>query len=74
MLRRTLVICLVTFISFSLIPLSMIWDNDQQSNQPQVQHGIMDLAEWDYEHNQIITLDGEWEFYGNQLLTPEDFK
>jgi class 3 adenylate cyclase len=36
--------------------------------------GRMDLASWDITKNGNISLDGEWEFYGNQLLTPEDFK
>lgn len=33
----------------------------------------MDLSEWDFEKMGIITLDGDWEFYWNQLLEPGDF-
>src|SRR5450432_1662956 len=36
--------------------------------------GRMDLSSWDITKNGKISLDGEWEFYGNQLLTPGDFK
>ena len=36
--------------------------------------GRMDLTSWDIAGKGKIALDGEWEFYGNQLLTPEDFK
>lgn len=36
--------------------------------------GRLDLASWDIASKGKISLDGEWEFYGNQLLTPEDFK
>jgi class 3 adenylate cyclase len=36
--------------------------------------GRMDLSSWDITRNGKISLDGEWEFYGNQLLTPGDFK
>ncbi len=36
--------------------------------------GRMDLTSWDIEKDGKISLDGEWEFYGNKLLTPEDFK
>ena len=36
--------------------------------------GKMDLSSWDITKNGKISLDGEWEFYGNQLLTPDDFK
>ncbi|MDR9857584.1 ATP-binding protein [Paenibacillus sp. VCA1] len=34
----------------------------------------MDLSAWDFKQNKRIKLDGEWQFYWNQLLTPEDFK
>ena len=34
----------------------------------------MDLSSWDIVKKAKISLDGEWEFYGNQLLSPEDFK
>lgn len=33
----------------------------------------MDLSTWDYGQQKIIKLDGEWEFYWNQLLMPEHF-
>lgn len=33
----------------------------------------MDLSTWDYQQQKIIKLDGEWEFYWNQLLMPEHF-
>jgi class 3 adenylate cyclase len=36
--------------------------------------GRIDLSTWDIAKNGKISLDGEWEFYGNQLLTPDDFK
>ena len=36
--------------------------------------GRMDLSSWDFAKNGKISLDGDWEFYDNQLLTPGDFK
>ena len=36
--------------------------------------GKMDLSSWDINNRGKISLDGEWEFYGNQLLTPDDFR
>ena len=37
--------------------------------------GVLDLREWDFENRQggIKKLDGEWEFYWNELLTSENF-
>src|SRR5688500_15288833 len=36
--------------------------------------GKMDLSSWDIKKNGKLSLDGEWEFYYNQLLSPADFK
>lgn len=35
--------------------------------------GILDLSEFDFSSDVTVPLNGEWEFYWNQLLTPEDF-
>ncbi len=35
--------------------------------------GRLDLRDWDFNKNGITRLDGEWEFYWNELLTPDDF-
>ena len=42
-------------------------------NQPIAKSGILDLKAWDFKQKGIISLDGEWEFYWNQLLTYDDF-
>lgn len=34
------------------------------------QEGLLDLTAWDFQDNQVLSLDGEWEFYWNQLLEP----
>ncbi|OEF98143.1 hypothetical protein BHF68_00165 [Desulfuribacillus alkaliarsenatis] len=33
----------------------------------------MNLIDWDWETDGIVSLDGQWEFYWEHLLTPEDF-
>ncbi|HWQ80330.1 MAG TPA: hypothetical protein VN381_15995, partial [Anaerovoracaceae bacterium] len=35
--------------------------------------GRADLTGVDFSHNQLVSLNGQWEFYWNKLLTPEDF-
>lgn len=35
--------------------------------------GKTDLSTVPFEQDEIVPLDGEWEFYWNQLLTPQDF-
>ncbi|MBS4209122.1 ATP-binding protein [Bacillus sp. FJAT-50079] len=41
-------------------------------HQPYVTKGIIDLRNWEFSHNETITLDGEWEFYPEQLLLNPD--
>jgi class 3 adenylate cyclase len=41
---------------------------------PQVIESHINLANWDFSNDGIIALDGKWEFYWQQLLSPEDFK
>ena len=40
---------------------------------PKANHGSLNLAKWDFAADGIIALDGEWEFYWQQLLVPNDF-
>lgn len=74
MLRKTIVICLISLIAISFIPLSIYIDDDHRMNEMYVRNGVMDLSSWDYERNKRIKLDGEWEFYWNQLLPPSAFQ
>lgn len=37
-------------------------------------NGVLDLSAWDLDANGTVHLDGEWEFYWAQLLTPQDFE
>lgn len=67
-------ICLISVIAAALIPLSIFLDHDKETKDLQVRHGVMDLSSWNGEQNKRIKLDGEWEFYWNQLLSPAYFK
>ena len=37
---------------------------------PPAQQGVLDARTWDWQQPRTIDLDGEWEFYWNQLLLP----
>lgn len=41
---------------------------------PVAEKGRLDLSEWNFLKNEHVRLNGEWEFYDNEILTPEDFK
>ncbi len=40
---------------------------------PKAVGGILDLSDWDFEESGIVDLDGEWEFYWNDLVLSSDF-
>ncbi len=48
--------------------------NEQKTLVPKAKQGVMDLSNYDFESNDVVKLDGEWEFYWNRLLTTNDFK
>lgn len=37
------------------------------------EQGFLDLAAWTFKKDEIVYLDGQWEFYWGRLLTPGDF-
>ncbi|MFC3770247.1 ATP-binding protein [Paenibacillus sp. GCM10012303] len=53
---------------YSLIQFAVSVDRNPRSVQ-----GWLDLREWNFRKDGEVRLTGEWEFYRNQLLTPDDF-
>ena len=43
------------------------------SGSGRVVDGKVDLSRVDFKQNKLVQLNGHWEFYWDQLLTPEDF-
>jgi len=66
-LRWCVIILLGLFITAGCISKS------SGRSQPTVIKGTLDLRKWDFEKDGVVSLDGEWEFYWNQLLEPKDF-
>lgn len=44
-----------------------------RSPQPLAKNGNFDLSKWNFHEDGIIQLDGQWSFYWNKLLVPDDF-
>ncbi|MCT8977148.1 ATP-binding protein [Clostridium sp. CX1] len=64
---------LITLITLICIIGSSLNVNQGKKTNPIAVNGVIDLRNWDFNKDGIIKLDGQWEFYHNQLLTPEDF-
>ena len=63
---------IIIAIIFSYLLFS-ISDPIFKKKSPIVHQGVIDLRSWDFEEDDIVSLLGEWEYYDEQLLTPEDF-
>lgn len=46
--------------------------DDKVKNAAIAKNGVIDLRNWDFNSNGMIKLDGQWEYYSNELLTPKD--
>ncbi len=67
----------LTFVLLTLCLLGMVGCQVVQpnpNNAPQAESGVLRLSAWDFEQDGPIALRGEWEFYWEQLLTPQDFQ
>ncbi|QGU94578.1 hypothetical protein GOM49_05230 [Clostridium bovifaecis] len=47
--------------------------NGKEEHIPIAKDGVLDLRDWDFKNDGIIKLDGNWEFYENELLSPRSF-
>lgn len=66
--------------SFSILPLILsllvlfIFSGcGDKKNAPKASSGVVDLAAWNFQHDGVVKLAGQWDFFQNQLLAPDDF-
>ncbi len=63
-------ILLVFILSF----MAAACNHGSDQSQPVAVQGMLDLAEYNIASGQPVPMSGEWEFYWDKLLTPDDFK
>lgn len=67
---------MVSILSIGVFLLPTYWIVNMLKSwhaNPVAHEGVMDLREWDFTRDGSVKLVGGWEFYRNQLLTPESF-
>ena len=69
--RLVFMLMLITVI---IISCTYVFAENIYASELQIKKGFLDATEYDFENDHIISLDGEWEFYWNELLEPDDFK
>ncbi|MCL6591593.1 MAG: response regulator [Firmicutes bacterium] len=68
-----IVIFLIILAGAALLPAGCRTGQKSRPPAPQAINGAIDLSRWDFEKDGPVYLNGEWEFYWGQLLTPGDF-
>ncbi|MDQ7095714.1 ATP-binding protein [Desulfosporosinus sp. PR] len=54
-----------------LLLFGLLEASDNRGREPEpARQGVLDLRAWDFASDQVVPLDGQWEFYWNQLLEP----
>ena len=71
--RHNLYIIALPFIIAYLIFFSACLNDSPRRIAPRAIKGVLDLTDWDFKKDGPIDLNGEWEFYWMQHLTPVDF-
>jgi two-component system, LytTR family, sensor kinase len=75
MIKRILGLFAIATIGMLLFLLPSLFNEVQkQDSRLTAERGSLDAATWDFERNSVLRLDGEWELYWDELLTPEDFE
>jgi PAS domain S-box-containing protein len=72
--RHNLYTIVLPFIIGYLIFFSACLNDTPRKIPPRAVKGFLDLTAWDFKNDGPVDLNGEWEFYWMQHLTPEDFK
>ncbi len=63
------------FFAILLVLLPLFWGCARTEDvPPRARQGVIDLSAWDFDTSGSVDLSGEWEFYWQQLLSPEDFR
>lgn len=68
---RKIVCGIIIFFSITIVFISC--NQKKTFYRPGAIEGVLDLRNWDESSNQVISLDGDWEFYWNQLIEPSQF-
>lgn len=70
-LKLRLLVALGSFLLFTFLAISGI-ATAQMVASPRAEKGLLDLTEWDFQHNHA-SLHGEWEFYVGKFIDPDFF-
>lgn len=65
---------IIVSVFFITLYLSGFKANAIENRIPIAEKGLIDLSSIDFNEGEIVNLQGEWKFYWNQLIKPEDIE
>lgn len=69
------IVLIISVFILILTSIRLVWMFSHKiPEHPHAEEGIVNLQDWQFTDDQVITLDGEWEFYPNELLNPVENK
>lgn len=69
--RKNILTALLAFFMIGVL----FWDDfEKREEKPEAVKGVMDISGWNLEKDGPLKLEGEWEFYWNELLDHDDFQ
>ena len=72
-IKNNLRLSALSLIIAYLIFFSACLNDSQRRIAPKAVNGVLDLTDWDLKIDGPVDLSGEWEFYWQQHLMPQDF-
>ncbi|ODA39553.1 diguanylate cyclase [Desulfosporosinus sp. BG] len=72
-MRKKIAPIFVIIVLIILLSPTLLFNNPTAAQPPKPINGVLDLSNWSFEKNGIVSLEGAWSFYFNRFLTHEDF-
>ncbi|WP_042333457.1 hybrid sensor histidine kinase/response regulator [Desulfosporosinus meridiei] len=70
-MRKMLMALVAVSLGCFLLLFGLLQTTDKKALKAEPsQQGVLDLRDWDVTSDQVVPLNGQWEFYWNQLLKP----
>ncbi|AWI04177.1 ATP-binding protein [Clostridium drakei] len=73
-IHRITFLIMLLIVSLVLLGAFINKNKEELNKRPVAKSGVLDLRDWNFKKQGIVKLDGQWEFYYKQLLTPRDFE
>jgi len=72
-MRKRIAPIFVIIALIILLSATLFLHKPSAGQPPKPINGVLDLSNWSFEKNGIVSLEGVWSFYFNRFLTHEDF-